>query len=375
MKATTLFSVALIPALAFASPLATNPFATTDGSLFKIDGKTEYFAGTNTWWLGHVPEDKDVETAVSQIVQSGLKVARVWGFGNANAPTNESVYYQLLSNTTGKISINYGSNGIGRLDSAVQHAEKHGLSLVLTLLNNWDDLGGIATYCAYANSTSTGKNCNDTTFYTNTVAQKAYRNYIKFVVNRYIDSPAVFSWELCNEPRCHGCDKSVIHKWASETSQYIKSLDSKHLVTLGDEGWFCEGGDGSYAYSCGEGVDFASNLNIPTLDYGTFHMYPDQWGYNYTWGNTWIQQHAAYAKNSGKPVVLEEYGAPNNQANRTAIDAQWQQTILKNNIAYDSFWQFGTKLPSGTNDTDQYTVSLSIQTINLHDFVALQGYR
>ena len=48
------------------------------------------------------------------------------------------------------------------------------------------------------------------------------------------------------------------------------------MVTLGDEGWFCSGGDGSYAYSCAEGVDFEANLQVSTLDYGTFHQYPDQ---------------------------------------------------------------------------------------------------
>jgi mannan endo-1,4-beta-mannosidase len=49
-----------------------------------------------------------------------------------------------------------------------------------------------------------------------------------------------------------------------------------HMVTLGDEGWLYGGGDGSYAYSCAEGVDVAKNLAISTLDYGTFHVYPDQ---------------------------------------------------------------------------------------------------
>jgi endo-1,4-beta-mannosidase len=121
--------------------------------------------------------------------------------------------------------------------------------------------------------------CNATTFYTNTEAQNAYKNYIAFVVNRYKSSPAVFSWELCNEPRCHGCDSSVITNWASETSAFIKSIDSTHMVTLGDEGWFCSGGDGSYAYSCAEGVDFEANLQVSTLDYGTFHQYPDQCKY------------------------------------------------------------------------------------------------
>lgn len=42
------------------------------------------------------------------------------------------------------------------------------------------------------------------------------------------------------------------------------------MVTLGDEGWFAPAdgvGDGSYAYSGSEGVDFVKNLAIETLDY------------------------------------------------------------------------------------------------------------
>jgi mannan endo-1,4-beta-mannosidase len=97
-----------------------------------------------------------------------------------------------------------------------------------------------------------------------------YKDYIKLLVNRYKCSSAIFAWELGNEPRCHGCPTSVIYNWATEISQYIKSLDSKHMVTLGDEGWFAPAdniGDGSYAYSGAEGVDFSLNLGIETLDY------------------------------------------------------------------------------------------------------------
>lgn len=54
--------------------------------------------------------------------------------------------------------------------------------------------------------------------------------------------------------------------------------------------------------------------------------------------------------------MLEEYGAPNTQSNESAIVQQWQSTVLNSNIAYDSFWQFGTKLPSGTNDSDVYSL-------------------
>lgn len=331
-----------------AAPVASSP-PSANGTVFELDGKAQYFAGTNAWWLGHLTSDADVDTATSEIAQSGLRVVRVWGFGNVNEATNEQVYYQLLDNVTNTISINYGVNGIGRLDSAIAHAEKYGLKVVLPFLNNWNDLGGINTYCAYAG-------CNATTFYTNAVAQSAYQSYISFVVNRYKNSPAIFAWELCNEPRCHGCSNDIIYNWASATSAYIKSLDPSHMVTLGDEGWFCEGGDGSYAYSCSEGVSFSRNLEISTLDYGTFHLYPDQWVYIYDWGNTWISEHAALAQKYNKPIVLEEYGSPISQVNRTSIDNQWQSTVLASNIAYDSFWQFGTTLPSGVNDSDVYSL-------------------
>lgn len=93
-----------------------------------------------------------------------------------------------------------------------------------------------------------------TTWYTNTAAQTQYRAYIKAVVSRYITSTAVFAWELANEPRCQGCSVDVIYKWAADTSAYIKSLDSNHMVTLGDEGFNPSAGDGSYPYQTSEGM-------------------------------------------------------------------------------------------------------------------------
>lgn len=321
----------------------------TDGRIFNIDGKTQYFAGTNSWWLSYLTKDADVETAASEIAETGFLVTRVWGFGNVNAPTNSTIYFQLLDNTTNEISFNYGSNGITRLDAAIYYAEKYNLKIVLALLNNWDSLGGINIYSAYFG-------CNATTFYTDENAQTAYRNYISFIINRYKYSPAIFAWELCNEPRCEGCPSSIIYDWAASTSAYIKSLDPFHLVALGDEGWLCSGGDGSYAYSCANGVDFALNIKIPTLDYGTFHLYPNQWGYNYTWGNTWIEEHSSIGAQNNKAVVAEEYGVQITQANKTSIEAQWQETILATGIAYDSFWQFNTTFPYPVDESASYGI-------------------
>lgn len=201
--------------------------------------------------------------------------------------------------------------------------------------------GGIAAY-------TTAFGANATEWFTDAISQKVYRNYINVLVNRYKSSSAIFAWELANEPRCTGCPTSVVTDWARSISTYIKSLDSTHLVTLGDEGWFApldapdvSGDDLSSAYDGSSGVDFLVNLHISTLDYGTFHLYPDSWGYNYSWGNKWILQHDQVGKEVGKPVILEEYGAPF-PSNHTPYYKPWQDTILKSGVAADQVWQFGT---------------------------------
>ncbi|CAO1600550.1 hypothetical protein XANCAGTX0491_004233 [Xanthoria calcicola] len=347
--------------------------STTSKRLFQLAGKTQYFAGallsnhaasttdmypgTNAWWLGHLPSNQDVDTAVAQMAATGYKVLRVWGFGTTNDASNrkDDVYYQVL-NSSGQY-FNYNpSNGIARLDYAVAAAQKKGLQLILPLLNNYDDLGGINTYTNVYGGDHNG-------FYTNAKAQAAYKAYIEFIVNRYKSSPAIFSWELCNEPVCPGCAASVITKWASDTSAYIKSLDPHHMVSLGDEGWLTATSAGtvpnydqSHAYTGYNGVDFQRNLAIPTLDYGTFHMYYDLWGYNASWGSTWIAQHNAIGKALNKPVMLEEY-AVREGLDRVGIVGPWQETVVKKtSVAADMLWQFGTVFPSGSRPLDDYAV-------------------
>ncbi|KAL3423950.1 endo-beta-1,4-mannanase [Phlyctema vagabunda] len=311
------------------------------GRLFEIDGRVGYFAGSNAWWLAHLSKNSDVDTAFKQVAKTQYKVLRVWGFGDVTslpdplATDPNKVYFQFLNSTGGYI--NYGRDGIQRLDYVVSAAEKYGVKLVLNFVNNWGDYGGIAAY-------TRAFGANATQWFTDPTSQTVYRAYIKTLVTRYAKSSAIFSWELANEPRCNGCDTSVITNWATDVSAYIKKLDPNHMVTLGDEGWFAPAnniGDGSYAYSGSEGVDFVRNLKISTLDYGTFHLYPDSWGYEYEWGAEWIQEHDAVGKKSGKPIILEEYGAPFPN-NHTAIEKPWQDAVLKSGLAADQIWQFGT---------------------------------
>ncbi|KYG40721.1 glycoside hydrolase family 5 protein [Acidomyces richmondensis BFW] len=341
-----------------AYPICTSraPFASIDDvhpRLFNYNGTgAKYFAGTNAWWTSYLMIDSDVNLVFSEIKNTQLQVVRIWGFGSVNTdPGPGTVFFQLL-NSTGSY-INYAANGIPRLDAVVSYAERNGVKIVLNFVNNWSALGGIASYNAAFGG-------NATSWYTDAESQKVYKDYIKLLVNRYKCSPAIFAWELANEPRCQGCDTSVIYNWATEVSQYIKSLDPRHMVALGDEGWFAPAdgiGDGSYAYSGDQGVDFVKNLGIKTLDYGTFHLYPSSWGYNESWGSTWILQHNEVGAAHNKAVVLEEYGGPPTPNNHTAVEEPWQATVLKDTkLAMDQFWQFGTVLSTGLSDYDNFTI-------------------
>ncbi|KAI0837208.1 glycoside hydrolase family 5 protein [Hypoxylon sp. FL0890] len=331
--------------LAGAASVAAASYSTVDGLLFNIDGETKYFAGTNAYWISFLTNDTDVDNTLDTVEQAGLKILRVWGFNDVTSqPSSDTVYFQYLSSSGS--TINTGANGLQRLDYVVSAAETRGIKLIINFVNNWSDYGGIPAYVTAFGGTQT-------TWYTNTDAQNQYRTYIEAVVSRYANSSAIFAWELANEPRCNGCDTSVITTWASDTSAYVKSLDPDHMVSLGDEG-FGLSGDGSYPYQYGEGLNFSANLQIETLDFGTFHLYPSSWGTDNDWGNPWIQAHGEVCETVGKPCLLEEYGSTTDHC---SVEGEWQNTSLSTTgLAADLFWQLGVTLSTGESPDDGFTI-------------------
>jgi mannan endo-1,4-beta-mannosidase len=147
-------------------------------------------------------------------------------------------------------------------------------------------------------------------FYECEECQTWYRDHIETVINRtnaytglqYRDNPAIFSWELANEPRRYP------DEWIDDTAAFIKSLDPNHLVTTGSEG------EPPF-----EGQNFIETHNGENIDYTTIHIWPQNWGwYNpempgsylvaETQARNYFLEHEAYAVELNKPLVLEEFG-------------------------------------------------------------------
>jgi mannan endo-1,4-beta-mannosidase len=125
-----------------ARAVTANP--SVNGLLFNIDGVSKYWAGTNSYWIGFLTNNSDVDLVMSHLATAGLKILRVWGFNDVNTvPGTGTVYYQALVPGQPAV-INTGANGLQRLDVVVASAEKHGIKLIINFVS----------YSSYTNVTS-----------------------------------------------------------------------------------------------------------------------------------------------------------------------------------------------------------------------------
>lgn len=378
-----------------------NGFAYTQGTRFMLDGSPFYYAGTNCYYLTFKSQEA-VDSVFKDAEAMGLKVIRVWGnldvgvktgttdsegkpvFTNNNDGPGEKdgIYFQYFDKDLGKPVINEGKDGLQKLDYALYQAEKHGIKLLITFTNYWDAFGGMGQYVKWAQELGiSGLKKDD--FYTNETLKGWYKDYVNGLLNhtnpytgrKLKDEPSVFAWELANEPRCNTdaqCKDNILYNWAKEMSEYVKSVDPNHMVSLGDEGfynkpygYYNEYTTSNYAFYGAEGVDFEKLMTIDTLDFGTPHLYLDQWGMKHTGTGQddllWFKIHGETCAELGKPVILEEFGL----TNRTIRDSEYEQwfEVLEGDVyetveyAGTNYWMIASYIDGALYpDYDQYTV-------------------
>src|SRR5579872_5862842 len=142
------------------------------GSFFTLNGRLFYFSGTNNYYL-HYSSHFMIDDVLKDVAAMGLPVLRLWGFLDGQ-PKNGFV----MQPSPGV----YPEAGYERFDYTVWRAGQLGIKLVVPLVNNWNDFGGMNQYVTWFGGS------NHDEFFTNPQIKAAYQQYVhNFLhrVNRY----------------------------------------------------------------------------------------------------------------------------------------------------------------------------------------------
>ncbi|ERM99694.1 mannan endo-1,4-beta-mannosidase 5 [Amborella trichopoda] len=292
-------------------------FVRTPGTRFMLNGSPFLFNGFNSYWMMHVaaePSERNkVSTVMQQAAGAGLTVGRTWAFSDGGD--------HALQISPGL----YDERVFQGLDFVISEARRHGIRLILSLTNNYNDYGGRAQYVKWARDAGAHVGSDDD-FYTNPLLKTYYKNHVKRVITRvnsitkiaYRDDPTIMAWELMNEPRCQA-DYSgrTLTGWVQEMAAFVKSLDRNHLVEIGMEGFYGDTMPQEKAINPGYqvGTDFITNNLVREVDFATIHAYPDIWlsgqsdEAQLAFMQRWMQSHWRDSKRVlKKPLVFAEFG-------------------------------------------------------------------
>nr|CAD1836937.1 unnamed protein product [Ananas comosus var. bracteatus] len=252
-------------------------FVRARGTEFVLHGKPFLFNGFNSYWMMSVAAEPAERGKVSEVFReaaaNGLSVCRTWAFSDGGGD-------RALQASPGV----YNERVFQGLDFVISEARRYGVRLILSLVNSFKDFGGKAQYVEWAKNAGVGVNSEDD-FYTNPVVKGYYKNHIK--------------------------------GWAQEMASYTKSLDRKHMLEVGMEGFYGESMPEKKQYNPGfqVGTDYITSNLVREIDFATIHAYPDIWlsGQNdaaqTAFVQRWMWSHWNDARRIlRKPLVFAEFG-------------------------------------------------------------------
>lgn len=294
---------------------------TTEFARFTED---TYYVGTNFWYgaiLASTGQGGDRERLTRELdaMQAvGINNLRVL-VGADGLPGVDAKIEPTLQLEPGV----YNDTILDGLDYLMAELGKRNMYAVLFLNNSWEWSGGYSQYLGWAKNMHwpTPQEVGYPTYMASCAewsrcdsAQALFFDHVRYIVGRtnrytglpYKEDPAIFSWQIGNEPRAFSMEVAdEFAEWIHASAKLIKQLDPNHMVSTGSEGiWGCEN-------------DSALCRRIHAfdeIDYMTCHIWP----YNWNWmtedwqanvGN-YIQQHREISERIGKPFVIEEFGFP-----------------------------------------------------------------
>jgi mannan endo-1,4-beta-mannosidase len=354
---------------------AAGPFVTTSGTRFMLNGRPFFVTGANCHYLGWGSR-AEVDDVLTTARRMGLNVVRsimsgvvgsldgsarrtLWNWRSTEDSSNLGVHgVHLLYWDAGRGTWAWNDstvNGLGRWDYVIYRAGQLGLKLNISLLDYWQWTGGAQQVVAwFVPGFDPDRDPRRSTFFFENPATKAiYKQWTAHVLNRvnsitgvrYRDDPTIFAWDLMNEPEIDARARdaagvSLAQSWLAEMTAYVRSIDSRHLVTSGDEGFYDRPG----------AIDRTAELALPGLDFGSWHLYPDYYRITPAEAIELVRRQGEGAASAGKPVLLQEFGYGSTHADQPDVYQAWLRALADDrNCAGWAFWRLvGRVQPSPT---------------------------
>ena len=245
------------------------------------------------------------------------------------------------------------------LDYVVAAARENGLRLIVSFVSNWSPAGSVDTFAG-----NLGFEHND--FFQEQAVKDAYKTWVSSIVLRnntvtgvpYRDDPTIFAYNLINEPVCRDCPPYALQAWIQEMAEFVKGMDSAHLLTVGEEGYSSLTED-RRVYNPGSennrwadtfGQDFMTDHSFDEIDFATMHAWVDNWKEEHLpelglgFFVDWIEGHVEMADELGKPLILEEFGKTGRDVRdayfKAAYDAVLDSVARSRSLVGALYWQF-----------------------------------
>jgi mannan endo-1,4-beta-mannosidase len=328
---------------------AENSFVNAVNDQLMLNGSLFRFGGTNCYVLMFSPHST-VDQLLGTAAANHLNVVRMWAFDDIGVPSSSDSFYLQYWNGSAPAYNDSATTGLANVDYAVYKAGQLGIKLIIPFVNNWPQYGGMDQYVNWL-----GEKYHDQ-FYTDPTVRQFYKNWISHLLNHvnslnglaYKDDPTIMVWELANEPRCQGqglptsgaCTTTTIQSWIQDVAAYVKSVDSNHLVSVGDEGFFCipSAPPSDFLENCSTGVDTLAFAETPNVDLFGFHLYPEGVGQTVAWADTFVDQHFSDSmKPVNKPAYMGEFGLMAGNS-RNAVYKDWTDRVFKDGGSGGLVW-------------------------------------
>ncbi|MCX6024414.1 MAG: cellulase family glycosylhydrolase, partial [Chloroflexi bacterium] len=199
---------------------AISPFVRASGRSLVLNGKPYKFLGVNRYDLLTIPNpyrgcgyawrNPELNQLFTELRTMGVNTVRMSAF-------------RLFTDSGADFS---------RFDTILTLARENGIKVIPVLENQWENctLGGNKTSNWYREGYKQRKEGFPV----------SYKEYVAMVVNKYKNDPTILMWQLMGEAESKdilgAADPQALLAFSKDMSEFVKTLDPNHLVSLGTLG-------------------------------------------------------------------------------------------------------------------------------------------